>query len=643
MERSITSDHSAERLDLFIKIAAIISIGAFLICEIYDLDVWWHIAIGRDIINHLSIPTKDHFASAALGRHYHDSHWLFQVLLAFSHGLAGMVGVELLMIAIWTLTLFYIYRSVSRWVSSSTSYILLFLAAIASSERFLPRPEIVTYLMIAVFYERLQEGRYKTSWEIAFLFVLQVLWTNCHGLFVLGPFMVGCYWITEAMRRMRGGVSDFAQLSKLLAVLLFATLFTPYGIENWYYAFLLFTEVGPAAPKLLKSVQELSPTFGEAARSAPAFWFYATILVLVVLTTVALSFRRHFSYARLIIIAGMLFASLSGRRNMALFALVSAPFLAENMRYLIPGRVKGSRLIIVFMSFAMVSWAWYVISGNYYLMMQIPARFGFGATPSFFPHALPDFLKKIEFKGQVLNSNSLGGFYLYHSYPDRLPLTDGRWEIYDPKVFDSIDSALVNTLLWQKFISLYKIDGILLQHGSNEAKTLLPKLRKDKNWRLVYYDYAASFWVRSSLPGIPDAVHLSANAALPPNPARIDDCHILYLFLRFMDSPELEIRNFQQALNFGQQAEMLLEKIGALQVKAGNSKGAEKTFQELISKYPHNTVAINELAFIASSQGDLKKAEQLLSRGLEMDPDNPDLKANYARVTEALYGKKNGL
>lgn len=633
MERS-----NSIKLESLIRIVAILSIGSFLICEIYDLDVWWHIAIGRDIISGLAVPTKEHFAAAALGRHYHDSHWLFQVLLAAAHEVAGMVGVELVMIGLWSVTLFYVYRSMSRWVSTSTSCIILFLAAMASSERFLPRPEIVTYMMTAIFYFRLQEGKYKTPSELSILFLLQMLWTNSHGLFVLGPFMAGCYWLIEAVRRLQKSLSDFVQLTILLAVLLLATLFTPYGIENWRYAFLLFTEVGPAAPKLLKSVQELSPIFGEAARSAPAFWFYAALLLLVLLTIAVLSFRRHFSYPRLLVIIGMFLASLSGRRNMALFAIAAAPFLAENLRYLVPERVKGSRIIAVFTAFAMISWAWYAVSGKYYLMMQIPARFGFGATPSFFPHALPDFLRKIKFKGQVLNSNAFGGFYLYHNYPKSLPLTDGRWEVYDPKVFDFLSQAYADPIVWERLISHYRIDGILLQHGADETKVMVQKLRKDPNWRLVYYDYAASFWIRSSLPGIPDAISFSADAALPPNPARIEDCHILYLFLRFMDAPELEIRNFQHALKFGQQTEMLLEKIGSLQVKVGRSKDAEKTFQELISGYPRNAVAINELAFIASSKGDLKKAEQLLKQGLESDPDNPDLKANYERVIKALNG-----
>lgn len=636
MRYSTSVPHSMDYFDRLVQIAAIASIGAYLICEIYSLDVWWHVVIGEDILDRLSVPTSDRFAAAALGRHYHDSHWLYQVVLAVAHRIAGMVGVELVTVALWIVVLFYVYKSISRWVSPSTSYILLFLAAMASSERFIPRPEIVTYVMVAIFYNRLQEGRYKKPRDIILLAILQILWTNSHGLFVIGPFLAGCYWVAELVRRLRGNVSEFPLISRLLVVLIFVTLLTPYGISNWYYAFLLFTEVGPNAPRLLKTIDELRPTFGLAARSAPAFWFYITFLISIALTTILLLFRWRINSARLIITIGMFLASLAARRNMALFVLVAAPFLSENIRYLVPKQIKGYRPMIIVMATAMSLWGWYAISGNYYLMMQIPARFGLGATPSFFPHALPDFLKRIGFSGQVLTSNGLAGFYLYHSYPERLPLTDGRWEVYDQEIFYFIDSALVDPLVWQRLVSLYDIQGILLGHRSYEGKIILPKLRQDPKWRLIYYDHAASFWIRSDLPGISPAVSLLPDAKLPSTPQRIEDCWILSRFLRHMDSPELEIKNLQQALLFGQNTEMILEKIGSLQIKLGKLDDAEETFQRLISEYPNNVIAINELSLIAFNNGELKKATFLLLLGLKRHPDNLDLKANYSKIIDAM-------
>jgi hypothetical protein len=74
----------------------------------------------------------------------------------------------------------------------------------------------------------------------------------------------------------------------------------------------------------------MSSTFGATARSSPALWFFVALLALVVgATSHALARRRPLSLARSVIVLAMLLAALMGRRNIVLFAVVAAPFLAE--------------------------------------------------------------------------------------------------------------------------------------------------------------------------------------------------------------------------------------------------------------------------------------------------------------------------
>ena len=76
-------------------VAVVTAIASFLIAELYETDMWWHITIGDEIIRTLHIPFSDHFTVAGFGREYHDSHWLFQIVLALLHRLWGMGGVVL--------------------------------------------------------------------------------------------------------------------------------------------------------------------------------------------------------------------------------------------------------------------------------------------------------------------------------------------------------------------------------------------------------------------------------------------------------------------------------------------------------------------------------------------------------------------
>ncbi len=625
-----------EKILLFVVVAAIAS---FLVNEVYDLDVWWHIPIGNDILNRLSLPLQDRFAAASLERPYHDSHWLFQIMLALADRAAGMAGVELLMISIWGLTLFFCHRAASRWGSPVVAHLLLFIAAMAATERFLPRPEIITFLMIAFLFQRLQERRYVTFVDLALLGTAQAIWTNCHGLFVIGPFMAGCYWFVAAIDHLRGRNNDFRRLTRLLAVLLAATLATPYGFGGWRYALLLFTETGAAAPLALKGVGELSPTFGAAARSGYAFWFFAVLLAGVVLTTIIRLVRRQVSLERLLIVIGLAAAAMTGRRNIVLFALVAAPFTAEQLQTLMPERKRLVAPLCAVFSLALLAWAWFPLSGAYYLKMEIPSRFGLGATSAFFPHNLSRFLDRTGFQGQVFNSNSLGGFYLYHGYPQRIPLTDGRWETYDQQTLNMINESSGNPLLWAKILEKYAIRGVLLQHTSPEAVRLLPLLSKDNAWRLVYLDHAASFWMRNDTPRIPDRIDLSAHGTLPSNPSSIHDCLILDNFLAKVEARELRIANLRRALSFGMATETLLEPLGQELLRAGRLQDAELTFERLQRLDPENKSALSELAFAAYNRGELTKAESLLRRALKSAPDDPDIKANYQRVREAVEKK----
>ena len=616
--------------------AAFIAIGAFLINQVYDLDVWWQVAIGNDILTRLSIPGTDRFALAALGRPYHDSHWLFQVVLAGADRLGGMVGVEGLMVALWGIALFFCRWAMGHWTAEPLTSILLFLAAMASSERFLPRPEIITFLMICLFYLRLQEGRYRSYGELLLLGAMQAVWANCHGLFVLGPLMAGCYWGAAAVRNLRRDDADLPAVSRLLGVLLAATLLTPFGLRGWEYAFLLFTEVNPASAQALKSVGELSPTFGAAAMAAPAFWFFALILTLTVAAVVVAAAQRKLSPERLLIVTGLGILAVTGRRNMALFVLVAAPFLAEHLPFRLPAQSRGTQVTAVASALAMLVWSWLPLSGRYYLMMEIPSRFGWGATPSFFPHDLPAFLDRSGFSGQVFNSNTVGGFYLYHRYPRQIPLTDGRWEVYDRRLLDTIRFAPQDPTLWQQLVATYDIRGLLLQHTSPEARALLPRLPADPRWRLAYYDHAASFWLRSDSSSTPPPIDLFAAGTLPPQPARVDDCLILDVFLRTMGADGLRIKNLERMVAFGWKEDQALLQIGAAQIKLGMLQEAEQTFQRVITAFPKNIRAFNELAYLAFRKGDLTGAETLLRQALVLAPHDRESRENYQRVRAAL-------
>jgi hypothetical protein len=613
--------------------ASIVAIGSFLVVEVYSIDVWWHIVIGADISRELSIPDVDRYAVAALGNPYHDSHWLFQVVLAAFHGVGGFVGVQLFTLLLWVAAFAGCYRATRHWTGMLPAAVLLFAVGMASVERFLPRPELVTFAMIPWFYHLLALGRYRTFRHLMVLGILQVVWANSHGLFVIGPFMVGSYLVGATIASLRGKPSDLVPAARAVLVVLGATLLTPFGIAGWSYALLLMTEAGSGGPEVMQKLGELSPTFGAAARSGQAFWFFLLLLILSAIGCVRAIARARIN-PRIIIAVGMCAAAMAGRRNIVLFALVAASFIAETLGEVLVLR-RAARLPVALAAVAvMAAWSWFPLSGAYYVHMEIPARAGLGVTPSFFPHDLPDSLDAAGLSGNVLNSNTLGGFFLYHGYPEQLPLTDGRWEAYDPAVLERVRAATQDPDDWRWAVDRFDLEGILLAHTSAEAAALLPSLRAAPDWRLVYYDHAASFWTpdegQSSPPEIrPDAASL-------PEVLRVDDGLILNSFLAGVGATEARIANLERTLEFGPRRRFILEQLGPLQLEARLYDDAERTFEALLELDRTNASAYNELAFLAFRRGDLERALALISAAVELDPSSSKYRENLAWVEQAV-------
>jgi tetratricopeptide (TPR) repeat protein len=490
--------------------------------------------------------------------------------------------------------------------------------AMACVERFMPRPELVTYGAIAGLDLLLHQGRHRTARGQALIALLQVVWSNCHGLFVIGPFMVGCHLLNAVVRRARGAANDLVPLVQTFGV----------------YAWVLLTESVGSGPAVVAGVGELSPTFGQAARSDQAFWFFLTLLAATVAGAIGLLRARSIP-ARLLVLVGMTAAALTARRNVVLVALIAGPFVVQALATLRPRWLRLPRAAAIVAICVIAAWSWYPLSGRFYLDIQIPSRIGFGVTPSFFPHRLPEFLDRVGFDGQVLNSNTLGGFYLYHRFPGQVPLTDGRWEVYDPEALDKLLTATRTGVGWRDHVARYEVDGILLAHTSSEAAAMLGQLESDPAWRLVYLDAAASFWMPAGAPGAPPEINLALPVNIPST-ARPDDALILSVFLEKVGAHEAAIVNLERVLAFGVHRRATLERLGMEQIRAGHMAEARITFEDLLELDPDSEIALNELAFLAFSAGDPAKAAKLMERVLEIAPDNAEYRQNYERVLDAM-------
>jgi hypothetical protein len=553
----------------FFAAATVAAVAAYLFREIVDGDCWWHVVIGKDIIARRAVPTVDAFSTLGLGRPYHDSHWLFQVFLATADRLGGMAGVSLAAVLLWAVTLLLCYRAVRRWVSLPSACALVFLAALGASDRFVPRPDAITCLMIAAFTLLLQQERWKRLPGLALIVLLQVVWANSHGLFVIGPFVVLCYCFAALIQGSATGTADRRRLWVLLVLTAAATLSTPFGLTGWRYAARLFGEQFFSGQTLFAGIQELAPTFGAASRALPDFWIFAGFLLAWGAIAVAALARGSISVPRVLVTAGLCVAACSGRRNMPLFLLAAAPFIAEHAAALIRPRAIRSAAWWVFGGVALLS-ALMPLSGKFYELMALTVRAGLGPSPTVFPAGLPAFLLQSGFKGQVFSPAYQAGYCLYHGYR---PMVDTRWEVYDPRQLADFYAAVLDPARWWQTVVRYDIRGILLTHFSPETDALLPRLPGDPRWRLVWYDSSASFWVRFD--------QLPALATLRPGsdvdrrllPSRLEECLLLARFYEVMGAYRRARECYERALGLGGKKAPILKTLEWIQLRITESEG----------------------------------------------------------------------
>jgi tetratricopeptide (TPR) repeat protein len=233
----------ARRLAEGALILLLVSAAFALVCqELGDTDIWWHLKAGQWIWTQGKVPTHDPFTFTSAERPWIDLHWLFQLMLAAAFAAGGVRGMIFMASGAFAAVLL---MSVSardrRW--PCWLVVACWLPALAAmSQRSAPRPELFSLLGISLYLAVLR--RADESPEVAWsLPIIQVLWVNSHGLFVLGPIVLiaylagplsGSMWrlATGSSRRQAGTWRWWGHIGGATVMVGVACLLNPYGLRG---------------------------------------------------------------------------------------------------------------------------------------------------------------------------------------------------------------------------------------------------------------------------------------------------------------------------------------------------------------------------------------------------------------------------
>lgn len=442
-----------------------------------DPGTFWHVRLGRQILDSGAVPRFDSLTYTRLQTPWVDQSWLFDAGLAWVVRHLGWSAASTLAALLFAA----VYASLARWLlqtgANPLSALLTTILAVAiGSIHFLIRPHIFTYLFIFWTLKTCRDYHVRKDWRIWLTPAVVALWANLHGGFLAGPFTVAVAALGEAV----SGPLDAPRLRKLAVLALVAglsaasALINPYGLDLYRHVFHLLLDSG-----VTQIISEYhSAPFGEAE---------AQVLEWVILALVALpafSRNRADRYDLVPALAWMHMA-LGSIRHAPFFAMAAAPLLARLLDgMLTPEPEPRPRLA--------PRSAWIpLVSAAVLLALLLGAPIAPRNTHKWPFAALPA-LNRQPLSARLFHEQDWGGFIELETRPRRLAYVDDRFELWGKQPILDYIAALQGGPAWDQIEQSQHIGLVWIKPD----RPLARRLSADPDWETIYEDKLSVLFAR---------------------------------------------------------------------------------------------------------------------------------------------------
>jgi hypothetical protein len=573
-----------------------LAVFTFAVSSLTEFDFWWYLASGELILARHAVPTTDPFSYTAQGRPWVNHMWASQVLMVALWHSAGRLALILLKGLIVAATFGVVVltmrrRGVHPLVASATAL----LAAWAGWHFWDVRPQIVTYLLLAVFLYILREGWETRPRTLVWLPLLMVPWANLHAGFVTGIAVIGLVGIGTALprlldRRCRAEGGRVLALAAGVAVLAgLASLVNPFGLQ----AILFPLEVVNTRLFVTSTTEWFSPNFHD-----PAYQGFEAMLIVLVL--VLAWGRARLGTVDVLVALTFAHLGLSSARHVPLFAVAVAPLLADGLQaagcLLWTERAAGARIARRLRAAMPSLWpfvvrveTWMTVLAFAILVGLIPTWGGFidpARNPFFqdlnerrYPAETVAFIRRERLPAPLFNTYAWGGYELWRLYPDYRVFIDGRTHVYGREVLQDFLEVTTLGTRWREVLDRWSIQTVLTARHSQLTQVLLAV----GGWRPVFAEREAVVFVRDA------PAHQALLARLEP--------------VDVWPTPTAVDRALAAAFAAAQ---------------AGDDDGAIRHYREALTLAPDHAAALMSLAILREKRGETTEARRLLERIVEL-------------------------
>jgi len=472
-----------------------------------DCDTGWHIRTGEWILAHHAVPARDIFSFSRAGDPWYAWEWLSDVLFAWLNSRGGLAAVVLFATLLIALTFTLLFRLARRKSNAIVALVVAMIAAAASSIHWLARPHLFTLLFVVLFYgalEHVRDGRTRLAGVpyLALLPAATILWTNLHGGFFVGILMITAYGGGELLKM--AFTADGAQrwpaarragrYFLCASACLAASLINPYFYRLHVHVWRYLTD-----PYQVLHILE----FFTLSFHHPAAIFFESMLIVGAATAFWNVSRGRFTEPLLLLVWGH--AALLAARNIPIFMILAAPPVAAAIQEWLArlpdldvaewlrSAVRKFNRGAANMSHTDDILRWHPVSAAGVLVVAAllyapspPQRFRAEFDPKSHPDAALATLRR-DPSARIFTYDQWGDYLIYRLYPRTKVFVDGRSDFYGDDFEDQCANVLNVKYDWEKTLSHFGVDTILLPPSAPLAGALKESIR----WRVVYDDGVA--------------------------------------------------------------------------------------------------------------------------------------------------------
>jgi tetratricopeptide (TPR) repeat protein len=631
-------------------------------------DFWWYLASGDAIVERGEIPPHDIFlytsaeratwVTTSLEQRTWVTHsWLWTVILSLLNRTLGLWSVAVfsaLCVAV-LVTLIFTRLDFDRF--GLVNGLIATLALAASIDRFTPRTELVSCLLLVVTLVLLERSRPLGWRSVALLAGLQWLWSNLHGGYILGIFTGFAYGLGSLLQGRRaapeaelrgpeGAASPGrAPLLWLGPILCLASIATPtLGFERLQSAIAFVQQLGATtAGGATSPIDEWQRTY--APGLVPSAWLHVAFVCLG-----GISFavqRPPRNLPRFLVFAGTALLGITAKRFVSVFAIATAVVALANLAEIhpaIPPRFHWRRrpwaralhalaaaaFCALLLSTAVALW----ISRDALGGREPGASFVF-VRPEFSAPGAAKYILEYDLPGPIFNDVVLGGYLIHALYPEHQLFIDTR--NLSAAVLEDYRKAVAVPKAWEALQQHHGFRTVVLSNLAFAHLRVRRLLVADPEWRLVFVDPQAAVFVRtegeppageyafSGRYEVGSAPFLPPSAPGPQRRMRRFGLAFLLEYLRALTELE-QFEAVEQLATDGLAAEpgdtALLEFRGYARFHRGEAKLAVGDYREVIGKAPGNVNARIAYARALNRAGRAEAALLQLEKAHQLDPAN---------------------